>query len=245
MKPRLLLITLTSPSTPLLKYVKANCSVKPSIRMKPNPMHRGLVPEKGESDLLPNELKVAWSRKAAMKGDVRSWFTKTNLHGLLFYFKPPSAIQRGFGRHNGKKKLFVVKEVKNSTGCQHSWPLSQPQDLITQYLPWPIPNPKRPGNGWWQNGGVFPKSTEFDKIISISSFLKIVPFFFASIFMASFGEMWGFGAAIVRWWCCSLLPKTHRNATKLPRLWWSSAFSTDGMYRISLLTKVLLPAKQN
>ena len=34
--------------------------------MKPNPMHRGLVPEKGESDLLPNELKVAWSRKAAM-----------------------------------------------------------------------------------------------------------------------------------------------------------------------------------
>ena len=72
MKPRLLLITLTSPSTPLLKYVKANCSVKPSIRMKPNPMHRGLVPEKGESDLLPNELKVAWSRKAAMKGDVRS-----------------------------------------------------------------------------------------------------------------------------------------------------------------------------
>lgn len=56
--------------------------------------------------------------------------------------------------------------------------------------------------------------------------------------------MWGFGAAIVRCWCCSLLPKTHRNATKLPRLWWSSAFSTDGMYIISLLTKVLLPAKQ-
>lgn len=109
MKPRLLLITLTSPSTPLLKYVKANCSVKPSIRMKPNPMHRGLVPEKGESDLLPNELKVAWSRKAAMKGDVRSWFTKTNLHGLLFYFKHPSAIQRGFGRHNGKKKTLRCK----------------------------------------------------------------------------------------------------------------------------------------